>query len=135
MEVRYPPPEKGYLSDSCAIPFENKAKRVRYPLCDAISKWYCAIWGGISHWAAKVGKRCLGNQSCTVVSKLITERLFLGGINSNYKYRSELPDELSAITETDLWEFQQKISHYRYRFSLEFQLIAITDTDFGLETN
>ena len=24
------------------------------PLCDSISKGYCAIWGGISHWAAKV---------------------------------------------------------------------------------
>ena len=23
------------------------------PLCDTISKGYCAIWGGISHWAAK----------------------------------------------------------------------------------
>ena len=39
------------------------------------------------------------------------------------------------MTETDLWEFQQKISHYRYSFSLEFQLISITDTDFGLKTN
>ena len=26
-----PPREKGYLSDTCAIPYENKAKRVRYP--------------------------------------------------------------------------------------------------------
>ena len=25
MEVRYPPPQKGYLSDTCAIPYENKA--------------------------------------------------------------------------------------------------------------
>ena len=24
------------------------------PLCDTISKGYCAIWGGISHWAAKL---------------------------------------------------------------------------------
>ena len=63
------------------------------------------------------------------------QRLFLGQINSNYRYRIELPEELMAITETDLWEFQQKISHYRYRFSLEFQLISITDTDFGLKTN
>ena len=38
-----PPPSKGvsqqYLRDT--------------PLCDTISKGYCAIWGGISHWAAK----------------------------------------------------------------------------------
>ena len=44
-------------------------------------------------------------------------------INSNYRYRITLPEELICITETDLWEFQQKISHYRYRFSLEFQFI------------
>ena len=56
-------------------------------------------------------------------------------MNSNYRYRIALPEELISITERDLWEFQQKISHCRYRFSLEFQLISITDTDFGLKTN
>ena len=45
MEVRYPPPEKGYLSDTGAIPFENKADGCDTPLCDTISKGYCAIWG------------------------------------------------------------------------------------------
>ena len=39
-----PPPQKGYLSDTCAIPFENKAKGCDTPLCDTI--WYCAIFGG-----------------------------------------------------------------------------------------
>ena len=47
------PPQKGYLSDTCAIPYENKANGRDTPLCDTISKRYCAIWGGISHWAAK----------------------------------------------------------------------------------
>ena len=47
------PPQKGYLSDTCAIPCKNKAKGRDTPLCDTISKGYCAIWGGISHWAAK----------------------------------------------------------------------------------
>ena len=42
---------------------------------------------------------------------------------SDYRYRIALPEELISITETDHWEFQQKISRYRYRFSLEFQLI------------
>ena len=42
------PPQKGYLSNTCATPYENKAKRVRYPLCDTISKGYCEIWG-VSH--------------------------------------------------------------------------------------
>ena len=50
-----PPPQKGYLSDTCAIPYENKANGCDTPLCDTISKGYCAIWGGISHWAAKRG--------------------------------------------------------------------------------
>ena len=48
-----PPPQKGYLSDTCAIPYENKATGCDTPLCDTISKGYCAIWGGISHWVAK----------------------------------------------------------------------------------
>ena len=52
-----PPPQKGYLSDTCAIPYENKANGCDTPLCDTISKGYCAIWGGISHWAAKPPKR------------------------------------------------------------------------------
>ena len=49
-----PPHQKGYLSDTCAIPYENKANGCDTPLCDTISKRYCAIWGGISHWAAKL---------------------------------------------------------------------------------
>ena len=53
VEVRYPPPQKGYLSDTCAIPYEKRQKGCDTPLCDTISKGYCAIWGGISHWAAK----------------------------------------------------------------------------------
>ena len=48
------PPQKGYLSDTCAIPYENKAKGCDTPLCDTILKGYCAIWGGISHWTAKI---------------------------------------------------------------------------------
>ena len=46
-----PPVQEGYLSDTCAIPLENKAKCARYPLCGTISKRYCAILRGISHWA------------------------------------------------------------------------------------
>ena len=48
------PLQKGYLSDTCAIPYENKANGCDTPLCDTISKGCCAIWGGVSHWAAKV---------------------------------------------------------------------------------
>ena len=52
--VRYPPSPKGYLSDTRAIPYKNKANGCDTPLCDTISEGYCAIWGGISHWAAKL---------------------------------------------------------------------------------
>ena len=48
-----PPSQKGHLSDTCAIPNENKAIGRNTPLCDTISKGYCAIWVGISHWASK----------------------------------------------------------------------------------
>ena len=55
MEVRYSPPpqKKGYLSDTDPIPYENKANGCDTPLCDTISKGYCAIGGGILRWAAK----------------------------------------------------------------------------------
>ena len=48
------PPQKGYLSDTCAIADENKANGCDTPLCDTILKRYCAIWGGISHWATTI---------------------------------------------------------------------------------
>ena len=54
-EGAIPSPQKGYLSDTCAIPYENKANGCDTPLCDTISKGCCAICGGISHWAAKKG--------------------------------------------------------------------------------
>ena len=41
-----PPPQKGYLSDTGAIPYENKANGRDTPLCDSISKRCCAIGGG-----------------------------------------------------------------------------------------
>ena len=47
------PPQRGYLSDTCAMPHENKANGCDTPLCDTISKGYCALWGGISHWATE----------------------------------------------------------------------------------
>ena len=48
-----PPPQKWYLSDTCAISDENKGMGAIPPRCDTISNRYCAIWVGISHWAAK----------------------------------------------------------------------------------
>ena len=49
-----PPPQKGYLSDTSAIPLENKAKGVRYaPLRYYLEKVLRHMAKGISHWAAK----------------------------------------------------------------------------------
>ena len=63
--MRYPSPQhahlkcntprtrEGYLRDMCAIPHENEAKRVRYPLCDTISEDAMGGWkkegGGKPH--------------------------------------------------------------------------------------
>ena len=41
-----PPSPKGYLSDTGAIPYENKANGCDAPLCDTISKGYCSIGAG-----------------------------------------------------------------------------------------
>ena len=45
-----PPPPQRYLSDTSAIPYENKADRCDTPLCDTSSKGYCAIW-----WVSRTG--------------------------------------------------------------------------------
>ena len=58
------------------------------------------------------------------------QTLIVRAINSNYRYRIVLLEDLVSITETDLWEYQQKISHWRFRFSLEVLLISITAADF-----
>ena len=51
--VRYPPPpQKGYLSDTCAIPYENKAKRVRCPPSAILSRKGIARYGGVSRIGA-----------------------------------------------------------------------------------
>ena len=51
------PPSKGVSQRYWRDTLKNKANGCDTPLCDTISKRYCAIWGGISHWAAKDVKR------------------------------------------------------------------------------
>ena len=46
-----------------------------------------------------------------------------------------LPEEVIVITETDVWEYWQRVSNCWCRFSIEILVIAITDTDFGRETS
>ena len=47
MEVRYPPPQKGYLSDTCAISYENKANGCDTPSA-ILSRKGIARYGGVS---------------------------------------------------------------------------------------
>ena len=49
-----PPSEKGYLSDVCTIPYENKANGCDTPSAILSRKGIASdMGGGISHWAAK----------------------------------------------------------------------------------
>ena len=51
--VRYPPLKRGISAILARYPMKTRQNACDTPLCDTISKGYCAIWGGISHWAAK----------------------------------------------------------------------------------
>ena len=54
MGVRSPPPQKRGISAILArYRMKKRQKGCDAPLCDTIWKRYCAIWGDISHWAAK----------------------------------------------------------------------------------
>ena len=76
-------------------------------------------WGG----GCKGKRKSLINKVkfiCRMV--LQTHTLFFwGDINFNSRYRIVLPEELTSISETDLWKSLQKVSHCRYRFSVEFK--------------
>ena len=68
LEVRSPPMQEGYLSDTCAIPYANKAKRVRYPTEIRFQK-VIARYGGVSRngllrWGSRgeaVGGPCVSS--------------------------------------------------------------------------
>ena len=52
-----PPPQKGYLGDTGAIPYENKANGCDNPPLRYYLEKVLRDRGGISHWAAKVTGR------------------------------------------------------------------------------
>ena len=54
LEARCPPCKRILSSDSCAISLASKEKWMRQPLCDTVSKLYCAIGGG----GAWIGPGC-----------------------------------------------------------------------------
>ena len=66
MEVRSPPPQKGYLSDTCAIPYENKAKGCDTPSA-MLSRKGIARYGGVSR---------SGPLRMTVTSGILLELFF-----------------------------------------------------------
>ena len=49
-----PPLKRGISAIPARYPMKNTSNGCDTPLCDTISKGSCAIWGGISHWAAKI---------------------------------------------------------------------------------
>ena len=53
MNLRLDAPCARGVSQWETMPHESKENWVRYPLCESISKSYCAIWGVISNWAAE----------------------------------------------------------------------------------
>ena len=48
-----PPLKRGISAILARYPTKTRQTGAIH-LCDTISKGYCAIWGGISHWAAKL---------------------------------------------------------------------------------
>ena len=48
-----PPLKRGISAILARYPMKTRQMGAIPPSCDTISKRYCAIWGGISHWAAK----------------------------------------------------------------------------------
>ena len=48
-----PPSKRGISAILTRYPKKTRQSACDTPLCDTISKGYCVIWGGISHWAAK----------------------------------------------------------------------------------
>ena len=58
-----PPLQKGYLSDTCAIPYENKAKRVRYPPLRYYLERVLRDMGGVSRTGALSSKEARSPQT------------------------------------------------------------------------
>ena len=111
-----PPPQKGYLSDSYAIPYENKGNGCDTPLCDTISKGCCAICGGISHWAAKGifrgGGGCikLGLEFLDPVEPARPGKGALGGRGFLPKSRHQLlPDEVGEFSAKWVANFRRSL--------------------------
>ena len=54
-----PPLKRGISAILARYPMKTRQMGARPPSANTISKRYCAIWGGISHWAAKQSHRPL----------------------------------------------------------------------------
>ena len=80
------PLKRGISAILPRYPMKTRQMGAITPLCDTISKGYCAIWGGISHWAAKTAKsrkweKEIKNQMETAQHKdLRAPILYVGGV-------------------------------------------------------
>ena len=135
-------------SENPPFDFPNKSHFVRTEFKETISmkilpfeeflgdclKWLLellmlkASWTNLGHYLAPSPCSSHVIFLYIVVSKSITDRHFcLGAATFQLQIQNHAARRSNSITETDLWEFQQKISHCR-RSSLEFQFISITDS-------
>ena len=73
--------------------------------------------------------------TCITVNDYRQTFILRAHINLNYRYRIVSPEALISITQKDLWECRQIISHYRLFFSLISRLTSIADTEIGLKQN
>ena len=112
VEVRYPP-SKGvsqrYLREK---PHENKANGCDTPLCDTISKGYCAIWG-----VSRIG---LPSQRHDVVHKLLQPTKLHNSPHSILFWRySAMSNGVLQVTPEILHEG----SHSESKISFNFRIL------------
>ena len=71
-----PPLKRGISAILPRYPMKTRQMGAIPPLCDTISKGYCAVWGGtISHWAAKCVYRISWRRSGEGVQQHASEYL------------------------------------------------------------
>ena len=127
MEVQYPPPLKRGISAILArYPMKIRQMGAIPPLCDTISKGYCAIWGGISHWAAKISAICqvtetfLGNQ----VSLRGWHKIIAGRRSFKYVMPSHgIENSLNSVQTGCIVKGEAQITPLVWRFSVFFDFL------------
>ena len=83
-----PPLKRGISAIPARYPMKTRGNRCDTSLCDTISKRHCAIWGDISHWAAKF-----------VVWVLVTLVFFYGCLHGMFLAWSDLGYSISVVLD------------------------------------